>query len=78
MGAQQEKRFPADEAELLLTQEAALKTQSRVGCPLSANKMACAALFHEVVSKATEDLVSSCRRTMIYSDFVFPSPRGKQ
>lgn len=36
------------------------------------NKMACVALFHEVVSKATEDLVSSCGRTMIYSDFFFP------
>lgn len=57
---------------------AALKAQSFIGCPLSANKVPCAALVHEVVSKATEDLVSSCRRTMVYSDFVFPPPRGKQ
>lgn len=69
--AEQQYWFPADQTGC---------SENRVHlvrCTLSANKMAYVALFHEVVSKATEDLVSSCRRTMIYSDFVFPSPKAK-
>lgn len=45
---------------------------------LSANKAACVVLFHGVVSKATQGLVSSCGRTGIYPDFVSYSPPGKR
>lgn len=45
---------------------------------LSANKAACVVLFHGVVSKATQGLVSSCGRTGIYPDFVSYSPPGKK
>lgn len=61
-------RFPADGTELLVAELSALRVQPICRCRLSANKMACVALFHGVVSKATEDLVSSCGRTVIDSD----------
>lgn len=71
------ERFPADGTELLIAEPSALRVQPICRCTLSANKMACVALFHGVVSKATEDLVSSCGRTVIDSD-CFPFSQRKR
>lgn len=74
MAKEQQERFPAGKTELLLAPLRARKIQSVWFCTPSAF----VALFHELVSKATEGLVSSCGRTMVYADIVFSSPKGKE